>query len=83
MKAPNLISPNDYKRIEKAFNNLQPDDLFRTMGDYAITIKVKPTGKSMSAWNQPMVIQVTQEYRNIYKLKNCKDINELRWYLSA
>ena len=33
------------------------------------------------AWGIPMLIQVKQWNRNVYSIKNCGTVEEMRWYL--
>lgn len=71
------------KAIRTALENLRPLKLDRTLGDYYISVEVALLGKAARVWNQHAVIQVRQEQNNVVKLKNCKDMDELRWYLGG
>ena len=82
MRHPNLLSANDYKRIQTALDNQKGDYFSVRFGDYAIAISVVPIGKAESVWNQPYIITVEQSYPNVYARKNCKNIDDLRAYLS-
>lgn len=83
MKTPNLLSPNDYKRISSALEAHKEDVLTMTLGDYKITVCVIPTGKDISVWNQSHIVTVEQWYRNVYTRKNCKTVADLQRYLSV
>lgn len=79
----NLLSSNDYKAIQKAFDELKELRMTRTLHDYRLTVEVQHLGKTAGVWGQQMVITVSQEYANIFKTKNCRDVAEVRWYLST
>ena len=83
MHHTNLLTPNDYKRIQTALDNQKEDYFSVRFGDYAIAISVVPTGKAESVWNQPYIITVEQSYPNVYARKNCKNVNDLKTYLSV
>ena len=51
----------------------------RTLVDYKIAVEVTTAPK---VWGIPMLIQVKQWYGNIYSIKNCGTVEEMRWYLS-
>ena len=74
-----IISENDYKAIQNAQGAKQDITLTRTLGDYKITVEVTTAPK---VWGIPMLIQVKQWYRNVYSIKNCASVEEMRWYLS-
>ena len=74
-----LISENDYKAIHNALESLSEYTLVRILGDYKIAVEVTTAPK---AWGIPMLIQVKQWYRNVYSIKNCGTVEEMRWYLS-
>ena len=74
----NLISENDYKAIQKALESLSEYSLVRTLGDYKIVAEVTTAPK---IWGIPMLIQVKQWNRNVYSIKNCASVEEMRWYL--
>ena len=57
--------------------------LERTLGDYYISVEVAQLGKAADVWNQRYVIKVRQEQGSVVKLKNCKNVDELRWYLNG
>ena len=73
------ISENDYKAIQNALEAKRELTLTRTLGDYKITAEVTTAPK---VWGIPMLIQVKQWYRNIYRVKNCATVAEMREYIS-
>ena len=73
-----LISENDYKAIQNALESLSGYTLVRILGDYKIAVEVTTAPK---AWGIPMLIQVKQWNRNVYSIKNCGTVEEMRWYL--
>ena len=77
-KIISLISENDYKAIQDALEAKRELTLTRTLGDYKISAEVTAAPK---VWGIPMLIQVKQWYRNIYRVKNCATVEEMRWYL--
>ena len=77
-KAISLISENDYKAIQNALESLSEYALVRILGDYKIAVEVTTAPK---VWGIPMLIQVKQWYGNIYSIKNCESVDEMRWYL--
>ena len=78
-KTTSLISENDYKAIQNALESLSEYTLVRILGDYKIAVEVTTAPK---VWGIPMLIQVKQWHRNIYRVKNCATVEEMRWYLS-
>ena len=72
------ISENDYKAIQDALEAKRKLTLTRTLGDYKISAEVTTAPK---VWGIPMLIQVKQWYRNVYSIKNCGTVEEMRWYL--
>lgn len=72
------ISENDYKAIQDALEAKRELTLTRTLGDYKISAEVTTAPK---VWGIPMLIQVKQWNRNIYRVKNCATVEEMRWYL--
>ena len=72
------ISENDYKAIQDALEAKRELTLTRTLGDYKIAVEVTTAPK---VWGIPMLIQVKQWHRNIYRVKNCATVEEMRWYL--
>ena len=78
-KTTSLISENDYKAIKNALESLSEYTLVRILGDYKIAVEVTTAPK---VWGIPMLIQVKQWYGNIYSIKNCASVEEMRWYLS-
>ena len=74
-----IISENDYKAIQNALQSLSEYTLTRTLGDYKITAEVTTAPK---VWGIPMLIQVKQWLRNIYSIKNCASVAEMREYIS-
>ena len=77
-KTTSLISENDYKAIQNALESLSEYTLVRILGDYKIAVEVTTTP---NVWGIPMLIQVKQWYRNVYSIKNCGTVEEMRWYL--
>ena len=73
-----LISENDYKSIQNALESLSEYTLVRILVDYKIAVEVTTAPK---VWGIPMLIQVKQWYRNVYSIKNCASVEEMRWYL--
>ena len=78
MEQIRLISENDYKAIQNALESLSDYTLVSTLGDYKIVVEVTTAPK---VWGIPMLIQVKQWYGNIYSIKNCGTVEEMRWYL--
>ena len=78
-KTTSLISENDYKAIQNALQSLSEYTLVRILGDYKIAVEVTTASK---VWGIPMLIQVKQWYGNIYSIKNCGTVEEMKWYLS-
>ena len=74
-----IISENDYKAIQNALESLSEHTLTRTLGDYRISVEVTTAPK---VWGIPMLIQVKQWHRNIYCVKNCATVAEMREYIS-
>lgn len=74
-----IISENDYKAIQDALESKRELTLTRTLGDYKITAEVTTAPK---VWGIPMLIQVKQRNRNIYRVKNCATVAEMREYIS-
>ena len=77
-KTTSLISENDYKAIQNALQSLSEYTLVRILGDYKIAVEV---AAAPNVWGIPMLIQVKQWYGNIYSIKNCGTVEEMRWYL--
>ena len=77
-KTTSLISENDYKAIQNALESLSEYTLVRTLVDYKIAVEVTTAPK---VWGIPMLIQVKQWHRNVYSIKNCASVEEMRWYL--
>ena len=77
-KTTSFISENDYKAIQNALESKREFTITRTLGDYKITAEVTPAPK---VWGIPMLIQVKQWYWNVYRIKNCATVEEMRWYL--
>lgn len=77
-KTISLISENDYKAIQNALQSLSEYTLVRILGDYKIAVEVTT---APNVWGIPMLIQVKQWHRNIYSIKNCASVEEMRWYL--
>ena len=72
------ISENDYKAIQDALEAKRELTLTRTLGDYKIAVEVTT---APNVWGIPMLIQVKQWNRNVYSIKNCGTVEEMRWYL--
>ena len=77
-KTTSLISENDYKAIQNALESLSGYTIVRILGDYKISVEVTT---APNVWGIPMLIQVKQWYRNVYSIKNCGTVEEMRWYL--
>lgn len=75
----NLFSENDYKTIQDALESKREFTLVRILGDYKISVEVTTAPK---VWGIPMLIQVKQWHRNIYRVKNCATVAEMREYIS-
>lgn len=73
-----IISENEYRAIQDALEAKRELTLTRILGDYKISVEVMPSTK---AWNVPMIIQIKQWRRNIYSIKNCVSVEEMRRYL--
>ena len=73
-----LITENDYKAIQNALQSLSEYTIVRILGDYKIAVEVTTAPK---VWGIPMLIQVKQWYKNVYSIKNCASVEEMRWYL--
>ena len=78
LKTTSLISENDYKAIQNALESLSEYTLVRILGDYKIAVEVTT---APNVWGIPMLIQVKQWHGNIYSIKNCASVEEMRWYL--
>ena len=78
-KTTSLISENDYKAIQDALESKREFTLVRILGDYKIAVEVTTAPK---VWGIPMLIQVRQWHRNIYSIKNCATVAEMREYIS-
>ena len=77
-KTTSFISENDYKAIQNALESLSEYTIVRILGDYKIAVEVTT---APNVWGIPMLIQVKQWYRNVYSIKNCGTVEEMRWYL--
>lgn len=77
-KTTSLISENDYKAIQNALESLSEYTLVRILVDYKIAVEVTT---APNVWGIPMLIQVKQWHRNVYSIKNCGTVEEMRWYL--
>ena len=77
-KTTSLISENDYKAIQNAVEAHREMALVRVLGSYKLSVEVT---KAPKVWGIPMLIQVKQWYRNVYSIKNCGTVEEMRWYL--
>ena len=75
----NIISENDYRVIQQSIESLREITIVRTFDDYKISVEVTTAPK---VWGIPMLIQVKQWHRNVYSIKNCASVEEMRWYLS-
>ena len=74
-----IISENDYKAIQNALESKRELALTRILGDHKIAVEVTTAPK---IWGIPMLIQVKQWHRNIYRVKNCATMAEMREYIS-
>lgn len=74
-----IISEKDYKALQEALEAKRELALTRKLGDYKISVEVTTAPK---VWGIPMLIQVKQWNRNVYSIKNCGTVEEMRWYLS-
>lgn len=74
-----LITEKDYKALQDALEAKRELTLTRTLGDYKISAEVTPAPK---VWGIPMLIQVKRSQRNIYRVKNCATVAEMREYIS-
>ena len=77
-KTTSIISENDYKAIQNALESLSEYTLVSILGDYKIAVEVTTAPK---VFGIPMLIQVKQWHRNVYSIKNCASVEEMRWYL--
>ena len=77
-KTMSLISENDYKAIQNALQSLSEYTIVRILGDYKIAVEVTAVPK---AWGIPMLIQGKQWHTNVYSIKNCASVEEMRGYL--
>ena len=77
-KTISLISENDYKAIQNALESLSEYTIVRILGDYKIAVEVTT---APNVWGIPMLIQIKQWHRNVYSIKNCASVEEMRWYL--
>ena len=78
MEKTRLISENEYKAIQNALESLSEYTLVRILGDCKIAVEVTT---APNVWGIPMLIQVKQWHRNVYSIKNCASVEEMRWYL--
>lgn len=74
-----LISENDYKALQNAVEAHREMTLVRVLGSYKLTVAVTP---APSVWGIPMLVQVREQNRSNYAVKNCASVAELRDYLS-
>ena len=79
MKTPNLLSPNDYKRIQKALETMTPDRFVFAFQNYILKVEVQPTG-SAETWKQPFLITVTQEHGNIFSTQHFSSVDQMKKY---
>ena len=77
LKTTSLISENDYRTIQNALDAQRERTLTRILGDYKIAVEVTT---APNVWGIPMLIQVKQWQRNVYSIKNCATVEEMRWY---
>ena len=78
MEKTRLISENDSKALQYAVEAHREMTLVRVLGSYKLSVAVTT---APSVWGIPMLIQVKQWYRNVYSIKNCGTVEEMRWYL--
>ena len=74
-----LISENDYKALQNAVEAHREMTLVRVLGSYKLSVAVTP---APSVWGIPMLVQVREQNRSNYAVKNCASVTELRDYLS-
>ena len=67
-----------HKAIQNALESLSEYTLVSILRDYKIAVEVTT---APNTWGIPMLIQVKQWYRNVYSIKNCGTVDEMRWYL--
>lgn len=77
---PKLLTDKDYRILESAFQHCKEYDIAITLGDYSLSVSVVP---APPVWGQPMLIQVKQSRQSVDETKNCRSIDEVRWYLSG
>lgn len=77
---PRVLSDKDFRILQSAFDNRKDYEMSRTLGDYSLQVEVS---QAPTVWNQPMLIQVRQSRGCIDEIKNCRSIEEVRWYLSG
>lgn len=77
---PKLLTDKDYRILESAFHHCKEYDIAMTLGDYSLSVSVVP---APPVWEQPMLIQVKQSRQSVDETKNCRSIDEVRWYLSG
>ena len=73
-----LISENDCKALQSAVEAHREMALVRVLGSYKLSVEVTT---APNVWGIPMLIQVKQWNRNVYSIKNCASVEEMRWYL--
>lgn len=78
MKTPNLISANDYKRIDYALSTMTPDEFFHTLGNYSIKVSVLPSGKAINVWHQPFIISVFQDNGRVSSLQHYANTTDMK-----
>lgn len=77
-QTPNLISYNDYKRIDKALEIMMPDSFTRTYENYTINVEVSPTGEAAGVWNAPFVITVRQNRQNVFSTQHFANTEDMK-----
>lgn len=75
---PHLLTDKDFRILQSAFDHCKEYDISMTLGDYSLSVSVVP---APPVWEQPMLIQVKQSRRCVDETKNCRSIEEVRWYL--
>lgn len=77
---PKLLRSKEFNILKSALEHCKEYTIEMTMDGYSISASVQ---RAPAVWEQPMLIQVKQDYGNIYEIKNCRSIEELKWYLGG
>ena len=76
-----LLSTKDYQTIkghQQAGKTLKIEREYQPTG-YKLTVIVKHSGPE--TWGQRMIIRVIQDESPVLRMKNCRNIEEVRQYL--